>query len=282
MREGQSSDTAERVAVERAAHQLLDSPLVFADPLALLIIDPQHAAQLRDQPTHHDRFPLAKYTRAIVVARSRIAEDEIARAAANGVDQCVVLGAGFDTFAYRNPHEGLRIFEVDHPSTQAAKRERLRQAGIAVPDNMTFVACDFAHDLLAETMERSDFDRHRPTVVSWLGVVMYLDHDDVTETLRYIASFPTGTSVVFDYVVPAGGLSWMWRGIYRRALDVLEARGEPWKSFFEPEMLRAMLETMGFTQVEDVGHEAIDQRWYANRADGLRSPFVGRIATARK
>jgi O-methyltransferase involved in polyketide biosynthesis len=108
MLEALPSRTAERVAVERAAHQQLDHPLVLVDPFAMQVIDPRHMAALREHPERHDLSPIAKPTRAIVVVRSRIAEDELARAAAAGVTQYVLLGAGLDTFAYRNPHASVR------------------------------------------------------------------------------------------------------------------------------------------------------------------------------
>src|SRR5580692_4689864 len=127
MQEGKFSRTALRVAIRRAAHQLLDQPRVLDDPLALRIIGGEAAAELRNNPKEHPAF--ARAFRAFMVARSRFAEDELARAFAHGVRQYVVLGAGLDTFAYRNPYPGLRVFEVDHLATQAWKREQLEAAG---------------------------------------------------------------------------------------------------------------------------------------------------------
>src|ERR1700676_383034 len=117
MQEGKFSKTAQRVAIRRAAHQLLDQPKVLDDPLALRIIGSETADELKSNPKEHHAFSRA--FRAFMAARSRYAEDELARAVAQGVTQYVILGAGLDTFAYRSPHSGLRVFEVDHPSTQA-------------------------------------------------------------------------------------------------------------------------------------------------------------------
>src|ERR1017187_5284252 len=127
MQEGEFSKTANRVAIRRAAHQLLDQPKVLDDPLALRIIGSEAAHDLRSNPKEHHAFSRA--FRAFMAARSRYAEDELARAVAHGITQYVVLGAGLDTFAYRNPHSGLRVFVVDHPATQAWKREHLETAG---------------------------------------------------------------------------------------------------------------------------------------------------------
>src|SRR5271167_272110 len=155
MQEGKFSRTAQRVAIRRAAHQLLDEPRVLDDPLALRIIGAETAAELRSNPKEHAAF--ARAFRAFMVARSRFAEDELALAYARGVRQYVVLGAGLDTFAYRNPHAGLRVFEVDHPATQAWKREQLQAAGIAIPPSLTFVPVDFERQTLADGLGQSGF-----------------------------------------------------------------------------------------------------------------------------
>src|SRR5580700_3359014 len=148
MQEGKFSRTAHRVAVRRAAHQLLDQPRVLDDPLALRIIGTAAAEELRTNPKEHHAFSRA--FRAFMAARSRFAEDELAGAVGQGVKQYVVLGAGLDTFGYRNPHAGLRVFEVDHPDTQAWKRDQLQAAGIAIPASLTFVPIDFERQTLGD------------------------------------------------------------------------------------------------------------------------------------
>src|SRR6188472_183233 len=149
MFEGQPSRTAERVALERAAHQLLDSPKLLDDPYAIRVISADDRRELEKHPDRHDRSPLSKPTRAIVVVRTRIAEDELA---SSGASQYVLLGAGLDTFAYRNPFPGVRVFEVDQPDTQALKRARLAAARIDLPANMTFAPCDFSRDRLEDAL----------------------------------------------------------------------------------------------------------------------------------
>src|SRR5258708_36273409 len=136
MQEGQFSKTARRVAIRRAAHQLLDQPRVLDDPFALPIIGSEAAAALRSDPKEHHAFSRA--FRAFMAVRSRYAEDELAHAVAQGVAQYVVLGAGLDTFAYRNPHPGLPAFGVDHPATQPWKRKQLPPAVFDSPAFLTF------------------------------------------------------------------------------------------------------------------------------------------------
>ena len=163
MREGEGSRTAERVAIRRAAHQLLERPLIFDDPLAIRIIDPFAAERLRADPAAFDPSPASPFLRAFFAVRSRFAEDELHAAVARGVRQYVVLGAGYDTFAYRNPYFDLRVFEVDHPATQRSKRQRLAAAGIAVPGTATYVPVDFATVSAAEALDDAGFDRSAPT-----------------------------------------------------------------------------------------------------------------------
>src|SRR6267378_6394098 len=148
MQEGTFSRTAERVAIRRAAHQLLDQPRVLDDPLALRIIGSEAEEALRSNPKEDHSFSRA--FRAFMAARSRYTEDELAGAFAQGVRQYVVLGAGLDTFAYRNPHSGLRVFEVDHPATQEWKRDQLRTAEIAVPTEAVSVPVNFEQQSLAD------------------------------------------------------------------------------------------------------------------------------------
>jgi methyltransferase (TIGR00027 family) len=279
VQEGQPSRTAERVAVERAAHQILDSPRVLEDPLAIQLLSPERRQQLLDHPSRHDLSPMSKPTRAIVVVRTRIAEDELAK---SGVNQYVLLGAGLDTFAYRNPFSNVRVFEVDQPDTQALKRQRLQAAGIVRPPNMTFVPCDFSRDALSDALAAAGFDRTRPAVFAWLGVVMYLDAADVAGTLRYIATLPSPTSVISDYAQPPDAFPWLQRIFYKKVLDRLAEIGEPWKSFMEPAPLREQLLSLGFSSVEDLGGDEINDRYLANRSDGLKARGIGRIAVARR
>jgi methyltransferase (TIGR00027 family) len=279
VQEGRPSRTADRVAAERAAHQILDSPRVLEDPLAIQLLSPDQREELLQHPERHDRSPLSRPTRAIVVVRTRVAEDELAN---SGVGQYVLLGAGLDTFAYRNPLSNVRVYEVDQPDTQALKRRRLQAAGVAPPPNLTFVPCDFSRDALADALAAGGFDRTRPAVFAWLGVVMYLDAADVAATLRYIAALPSPTSVVFDYAQPPEAFPWLQRVFYRKVLDRLAQIGEPWKSFMQPDPLREQLLSLGFSSVEDLGGDEINERYLANRSDGLKARGIGRIAIARK
>jgi len=173
MQPGRPSVTADRVARRRAAHQLLDDPKVFEDPVAFSVLDPGTAASLRARPKVEAGL-IANAVRAYIAARSRYAEDALAAAVARGVRQYVLLGAGLDTFPYRNPHAEVRVFEVDYPGTQAWKRARLSQGGVVIPPSVTFVPLDFQEETLPDGLRRAGFLTDVPTFFSWLGVTMYL------------------------------------------------------------------------------------------------------------
>jgi methyltransferase (TIGR00027 family) len=267
MQEGKFSRTAQRVAIRRAAHQLLDQPRVLDDPLALRIIGSEAEEALRSNPKEHHAFSRA--FRAFMAARSRYAEDELARAVADGVTQYVVLGAGLDTFAYRNPHAGLQVFEVDHPATQAWKREQLQAAAIMIPPSLTFVPIDFEQQTLAAGLGQSGFDASAAAFFSWLGVTPYLTREACMITLSFVAKLPPGSGLVFDFAVDPALLN----AGQRQALDALSKRvaryGEPFQLFFAPAKLQDELKALGFHCTEFLQGKELNARYFKDRKDGL-------------
>lgn len=280
MKEGQGSRTAERVAARRAAHQLLDDPLVFEDPFAFRVLDPEVAARVRADPRAYDSSRAAAYLRIALAVRSRYAEDELREAVLRGCAQYVVLGAGFDTFALRNPYARLRVFEVDHPDTQNAKRRRLVDAAIAPAADTVYVPVDFAKTTLERELDAAGFDRGAPAFFSWLGVVPYLEREAIAHTLRFIATQNGETTVVFDYGTPPHELSFFGRLVFDAMAARVAAAGEPWKSFFAPAELRALLHDAGFTQIEDLGPAELNARYLDQRPDGLRVGEMMHLAKA--
>jgi methyltransferase (TIGR00027 family) len=270
--------------MRRAAHQVLDDdPKVLDDPLALSILSDESRAALTVEPPLMPAMA-ARFMRAFMVARSRFAEDELARAVGRGATQYVVLGAGLDTFAYRNPYPGstLLVFEVDFPATQAWKRERLEAAGISVPASLTFAPVDFEKQTLAEGLAEAGFDTSEITFFSWLGVVMYLTREAAESTLKFVAATPRGGGVVFDYAVPRESLNFLQRIAFDRLTRRVEAAGEPFRLFFDPAKLAEQLRAMGFTALEDLGVDEINARYFANRKDNLRTGGgLGRLISAR-
>jgi methyltransferase (TIGR00027 family) len=269
MNEDRPSRTAYRVAMRRAAHQILDVPKVFEDPLALPILGPEGEARLCAE-LQREETPYSRALRAFMAVRSRYAEDELARAFENGVRQAVILGAGLDTFAYRNPFPGLGLFEVDHPATQGWKRRLLEAAGIPIPASLTFAPVDFERQTLAEGLREAGFDTGRPAFFSWLGVVPYLTENAITATLGFVASLPAGSGIVFDYAQPPESLDPPRRRAFEALAERVAAHGEPFRTFFDPAALEGELRRLGFGTVENLDGEAINARYFAGRADGLR------------
>jgi methyltransferase (TIGR00027 family) len=261
------SFTAQRVAMHRAGHQLLDNPQVFEDPLAIAILG-EEAARLKSQLDKFDTAG-AQHIRAFVTARSRYAEDELSVAIARGATQYVILGGGLDTYAYRSTHSQLRVFEVDYPATLAWKRTRLEAAGIGIPSSVAFVPTNFEEQTLCSALESSGFQRDRVSFFSWLGVTPYLTATSAMATLAFIGSLPTGSGVVFDYAIERSSLD----SEEQMAMDALASRvgraGDSFRLFLDSRALERMLRVAGFSEVEDLGPAEIDARYFADRADGL-------------
>lgn len=270
MIEAQPSRTALRVALRRAAHQLVDAePLVFRDPFAQRILGAEAAQELLRTPKAA-RKPFSAGLRAWMVARARFAEDVLAEDIRNNAaTQYVVLGAGLDTFALRNPFPHLRVFEVDHPATQAWKRERLAAAGLRLPETASLVPVDFETQSLRQQLLHAGFNMAQPTVTAWLGVVPYLTPEAFAATCRVLGRFAPGSSLVFDYSQPREALP----PIEQLMLDSLSARvaqaGEPFQLFFTPAALSEELDVHGLTVREDLGSRELNARYFAHRTDGL-------------
>ncbi len=271
MKAGSPSRTAQAVAIRRAEHQLFDFPHVLDDPVALRIIGRRAAASIMLR-LPASQLPVARYLRAFVAARSRYAEDRLATAVASGTGQYVVLGAGLDTFAYRNPYPAgsLRVFEVDHPDTQAWKRRRLAETGIPVPADLTFVPVDFERQKLEVELEGAGFMPGERAFFSWLGVTPYLTSDVVLATLALIHSFCPDNAVAFDYALPRQGLSAPEKLAHDAIRATVVRAGEPFRSFFSPDTLVDALTATGYRQVESLTTDEINARYFRNRLDGLQ------------
>jgi methyltransferase (TIGR00027 family) len=277
------SRTALGVAMHRAAHQVLDTPRVLDDPMALAIVGADRNPRIRAEMLRRERGVTAPFIRAFMAARSRLAEDELEAAIGRGIRQYVVLGAGLDTFAYRQPASaaGLSIFEIDHPDTQAWKLEKLREAQVAVPANVIHVPADLSRRTLRETLAEAGVGLGQPAFFAWLGVSMYLERDAVMATLADIrAAAIGGGGVVFDYIADPVGLPVTRRAVFDRYAEGVRRLGEPWISFFVSDALVTDLRGLGFTSVSDIDGGELNRRYFAGRADGLRVAGLSHLVRA--
>lgn len=281
MEANRPSLTAHGAALHRAAHQIVDTPPVFTDPLALRIVGPEAAGELRAGRERHTQAAASRM-RALLAVRSRYTEDCFAEAFERGLRQYVVLGAGLDTFAYRTDRPGLRIFEVDHPATQGWKRERLASAGIPIPEALTYAPVDFEGETLHDGLKRAGLDFDKPAFFAWLGVVPYLSREAIDTTLSFVArDMRRESEILFDYAEPMENRN----ALQSKALAALAKRvaeiGEPLKSFFKPDELQRDLRALGFSFVEDADTAALNARYFLKRTDGLALGGAAHIMRAR-
>jgi methyltransferase (TIGR00027 family) len=279
----------------RAAHLLFDGePKIFSDPLALSLSGlngeaalkaalARFAATLATDVGEACAQATMKYLRAGITTRSRFAEDELDRALERGVAQYVILGAGLDSFAYRRKAllPRLRVFEVDLPSSQRWKRERLRAVNLSEPNGLVFVPLDLERQTLVKTLRAAGYHVEEPGYFSWLGTTQYLKTDAVFKTLEEIASLVPGSEVVFTYHVPEDALEEHNRQV-RHVLNARAARGgAPWVSSFDPAALVVRLKTLGFADAMDFGPEQAEARYFTCRTDALVVPRLSRLMKAR-
>jgi len=268
----------------RALHLLIDGdPKILDDPLAASLLSAERAAALRGPLEAFQTRELRGF-RALFLVRQRFAEDELAKAAARGVAQYVILGAGLDSFAFRRADlmQSLDLYEIDHPSVQQWKRRRLSELGMEIPDKLKFIPVDLDTKALAEGLAASSFRRDEPAFFSWLGVTQYLTEDAVLDTLRSVASnAAAGSEIVFQIILPPSMLSAEARDIVAVASRHAARRGEHWRTFLEPKALEERLRDIGFTDVFHLDAAGASDRYLQGRNDGLWLPGVFELITAR-
>src|SRR5271170_5876898 len=271
MKPNEPSRTALMIARQRAAHQVLDHGAILNDPFAMKILHEDEKDVLQFANGH----PLASIGRLFTTARSRIAEDALSRAVERGIQQIVILGAGLDTFALRNPHGArqIRIYEMDHPATQAWKCERLAEAQIALPPWLILVPVDFERDDVGEKLVAAGFQQNSPAFFTWLGVVPYLTQDAIGRALDYMASIQN-SEVVFDYMEPPQAFSEEMRELVTKRTEQLRKMDEPLGSRFEPAGMAAILRAHGFSAIEDIHFQEIASR-FGPAVQGLAPGHAG-------
>ncbi len=271
MKPDEPSGTALMIARQRAAHQVLDHGSILWDPFAMKILCENENDVLQFAHQH----ALASIGRLFTSARSRIAEDALSKAVERGVRQIVVLGAGLDTFALRNPHVArqILIYEVDNPATQEWKCQRLAEAHIALPPWLVLVPIDFEHDDLGEALVAAGFQQTLPAFFSWLGVVPYLTQDAIRRTLGYVASIPA-SELVFDYLEPPESFSAELKPVEALRIEKLKKLGEGLVGRFAPAGMAGILRSNGFCHVEDISFQEIRSR-FGNAVQGLAPGQAG-------
>jgi methyltransferase (TIGR00027 family) len=271
--EERQSATAEGAAIMRALHQSVDEdPKILVDPIAPRLIE-RDGEFYKGALAAFERLPphLRGRVRSLFVMRSRYAEDCLAESLRDGVREYVILGAGLDTFAYRQPPwaRPLRMFEVDHPATQQWKHRRLAAASIAIPDNVHLVSVDFESVSLTDGLSAAGLDFSAPTLFSLLGVSQYLTEASLDLTLRFVLSLPASSEIVLSFVLPEAARPADEADLVAAFAARSAEMGEPWLTAFLPDELVAKLRAMGFSRVVHLSPEAATRRYFGDRRDGL-------------
>jgi methyltransferase (TIGR00027 family) len=279
----------------RAAHLLRDSkPHILRDELAAPLAGFNDEASLNGaldsfakEVAHISSEAIAQawlqIGRLSIAMRSRYAEDALTKALERGVSQYVVLGAGFDSFAYRRRDlaERVRVFEVDHPDTQEMKRARLTQIQVPSAANVTYVSVDFEKQpSIITPLQAMGYRHDAPALFSWLGVVWYLSDAAIERTFREIAATAPGSEIVLDYLVPESMMDERCRQIVQIAERTAASRGEHGGRSFEPARMVEMLRLAGFAYVQDLGARELNVRYLSSRSDGLQIPEMMRLVSA--
>lgn len=275
-----ASATATGVAVARSAHRSCDQPpWVLDDPFALQLAGPRWA---EIQSASEAAFPetALRQSRASVVARSRYAED---RLVSGGYRQYVILGAGLDSFAWRRADliGWLRLFEVDHPASQAWKLGRIAELDLPVRDGHVFAPVDFETTPLWEGLTRAGLDWSQPAFFSWLGVIIYLTPEAITATLNTVSGCGTGSEIVLSYDAPDAFLDDTAREMVQIEARQVAATGEPYTTRMSPAQAETLIESAGLEVVEHLAPQALYDRYFAQRSDGLRPSTAERLIAAR-
>lgn len=219
-----------------------------------------------------------------LLCRTRYMDDVLRDAIANGVEQVVILGAGFDTRPYRMIPDlaGIDVFEVDHPQVQSAKRKALDRASIPVPSNVALVPIDFERDDLADTLTEAGLRPRARTLFIWEGVTQYISRDAVEDTLDWVAaSGGPGSGLVFSYVrddVVTGSAA---TDAERKVMERAAGGGAPWRTGFDPAEVPELLHRHGLDVVEELGGEEYRDRYLAPAGRDLATLGAERVVLAR-
>jgi methyltransferase (TIGR00027 family) len=252
----------------------LDSPPhVLSDQIGLKLAKPEDGWRQRGDMHPQGTAPF----RASIVARARFIEDFVTEEISHGVNQYVLLGAGLDTFAQRRPElaSKLEIFEIDKPDTQAWKKQRLLEEGFQIPPNLHFVPVDFeAGASWWDQLMASGFDSRKPAIVTSIGVSMYLTLDAIEDTLKKMTRLAPGSKFIMTFMLPLELLDPQDQPGYQMAIKGAQSSGTPFISFFSPPQMLDLARKFGFKNLQHLSTSNLAQKYFQNRADGLR-PSTG-------
>jgi len=289
VKEGQASRTAEYVALFRAIESSLPANRrLFEDLFARQFLSPRlalvaSACRLPGVAELVSRYIDRRWAgaRSSAVARTRFIDDALAASFDRGIEQLVILGAGFDSRGYRLPGlSGLDIFEVDHPDTLAKKRALLKRSSCEIPSSLRFVGVDFRSDDLSAAMAAAGYSERVPTFILWEGVTNYLSESAVDATLRWCARAAPGSRVLFTYIHRAVLDDPLAFAGTENLFATLEAAAESWTFGIDPSELELFLRRRGLELDRDVGSAEYRAQYMPNVGRWMKGYEFYRIAMA--
>jgi methyltransferase (TIGR00027 family) len=271
---GAPSRTLLGSAIRRGQHQLLDSPIIFRDPVVLQLVPEAHDPDALPELGRHDDI-VPKLHRALMALRARFAEDCLARAAERGARQYAIIGSGLDTFPWRQPvfAREMRIFAVDHPASLIWTHRRLRERGLIKPPNLIHVPADLECPGLADQLDACGFERTSVSFCSILGVIPYLSLKAVDSLLQFAATLAPESEIILSFITLEDELTGPDLDAVVRGSARTERLGEPWKFREKPADILDRLHGAGFRRSFHLTPEMAQERYFQNREDGLRAPF---------
>ena len=292
VKQGEASVTSLVSAFGRAYHSEFDSPKIFDDYVAKDLISQKErnniemnmvqgihffnkdiAEKFQDNPKEILKWITQVQLSPTPLARAAYCERVLLHEITLGAKQYVILGAGLDTFSFRHREleNKIEIFEVDHPSTQQAKKVRVKEAEFEIPNNLHFVSMDFTKGFSYEQLRNEGF-QNKKTFFSLLGVAYYLTKEELSSLIECLfESVPAGSSIVFDY--PDENL-FTEKGLSNRVENMVkmaEVGGEPMKSCFSYTEMEALLEKSGLLIYEHLSPEDINKLYFEGRNDFLEA-----------
>ncbi|MAG33139.1 MAG: SAM-dependent methyltransferase [Deltaproteobacteria bacterium] len=260
---GKPSETALHTAAARAAHHRFDpEPHLLEDTAAADLLGPGAEGLMK---LYQDDGPwVLVENRIFVPLRTRYVEDRLHIAHREGARQYVVLGAGLDSFAFRQPMalQDIEVFEIDHPSTQSWKMARIEELGWIVPENVHFIECDFEKGPVSVALRETEFDPSVRSVLCWMGVVYYLTKETVANTLADLATLlADGSEVVLDYMRPWEELSPRYLELRDTMAKYLDGAGEPQISRYRRDELLRVIHDAGYAHAHTEDRQSLFERY---------------------
>jgi len=280
MEAGAPSRTAMMAATARGLHRWeVAAPWVFDDCLALVLVGPAWR-EIRADLSAALSEPLLRVTSTMVVTRARYTEERLER---GSFGQYVILGAGLDSFAWRRPDAlagGLRVFEVDHPASQAWKLGRVEALGLPANDRHVFAPVDFEVETVTAGLDRVGFDWSARTFISWVGVVPYLTMEAAEATLRSLAKTAPGSEIVLSYLISPSLMEDVGRKFHAIFTGLAAGVGEPLQTILTPEEAEALVRRCGLEVADHPTRDDHHARYFADRRDELAPITYEQLITA--